>query len=746
MFLDFKFVDGFQYEKHIYILVHFNISGPQPQVRLLSMKKGTTKTNTLMSFRGTTIHCCGSKKYAQLASSAVVGGSPLLWAGVFKADPESTALAIFNISHGDIGVGDPDFCVVVSCTKSFEEGSLNMAPKAIYEYPSMTSVAVSMDVNVSSWMMFFIGTADGQLIKISMDKGMKPTCPIVLYRSNDEHPVHSKMILDPVDKKHIYLALGNQMKRVPVAQCGRYNSMRDCWLSHDPLCGWCASASRCTFHDECLRSTWITIPDGSVQEQMISFQVDETPSHEEIIVSVTAHLRVVAPEAPVFSCAFTTEQGESLCAGSENIAVFPNCFCVFFRENLPAGGLGVTVMISIDSQTSSESWNLKNCSLIQGKPTFALCSECVAAGCLWSFTQRICAWMPLNSYETDKQDTCQKYPSGLNISKPEIDSIHPNEISFYGKNYANITGKHLDHVTKIRIHGNNDCNLKKVPFQSRSSDRLTLHIPGGNKGRMNVSVELPDGTWYGSAVVTYRSLPSCDLLSPSTSWASGGRAINILGTNLQFVDWIEHMDPPQKLGVQFNSSNLVYYAPSSGAGTTRNTTFRLKVVNETIRCATLTYHPDPEFIRFTTLSSGDNLKITIEKKVDKLNISEREINIFALEGVTEYKCEEHKIEHSKLFGVDTIDCQILQKCNAKIELVKIHIGNYIFEVTGPRNMSYWIISIFIIIPVIIVVFVWIYLSKRKNQMNQRLEPLGCDIRNEIRQDALMETQETQCQL
>ncbi|XP_061107155.1 plexin-C1 isoform X2 [Conger conger] len=736
MFLGFEFVDGFQCEKHIYIFANFNISGPQPRVRLLSMKKGTKKTNTLDSFRGTTIHCCGSKTYTQLASSAVVGGSPLLWAGVFKADSESTALAIFNISQGDIGDGDPDFCVVGSCSNSFKEGSQNMAPKAIYEYPSMTSVAVSMDVNVSSWTMFFIGTADGQLIKISMDKGMKPTCPIVLYRSNDERPVHSKMILDPVDKKHIYLALGKQMKRVPVARCERYNSMRDCWLSHDPLCGWCASASRCTFHDECLRSTWITIPDGSVQEQMISFQVDETPSHEEIIVSVTAHLRVVAPEAPVFSCAFTTEQGESLCTGSEDTAVFPNCSCVFFRENLPAGGLGVTVMLSIDNQTSSESWNLKNCSLIQGKPTFALCSECVAAGCLWSFTQGTCAWMPLYSYETDKQDTCQKYSSGGNFSKPEIDSIHPNEISFYGKNYASITGKHLDHVTKIRIHGNNDCNLKKVPFQSRSSDRLTLHIPGGNKGRMTVCVELPDGTCYGSAVVTYRSLPACDLLTPSTSWASGGRAINILGTNLQFVDWIEYMDPPQKLDVKFNSSNLVYYAPSSGAETRRNTTFRLKVANETIRCATLTYHPDPEFSRFTTSPSGDGLRITIEKKVDKLNISEVEMNIFALEGDAEYKCENIQIQPSHLSGVDSIDCQILNKANSKIQLVKIRIGNYTFEVTGPRNMLYWIILIVIIIPAITIVFGWIYLSKRKKlseQMNKRLELLECDIRKEIRQ-------------
>ncbi|XP_035281895.1 plexin-C1 isoform X2 [Anguilla anguilla] len=750
--VDLDFVDGFPWKNHFYILINFNIRSPQSRVRLLTIKRGNKKRDTLQSFRGTTLQCCGSKYYTRLASSAVVGGSPLLWAGIFKVgnslDPESTALAIFNITPRDSpGREDPDFRAEPSSSTNKEESetkeSETVAPLAVYKYRSMTSVAT---VTASSWLVFFIGTADGQLIKISMDKAMKPTCPIVLYKSGDDRPVHSKMILDPVDKKHIYLALGNQMKRVAVAQCWRYSSMRDCWFSHDPFCGWCSSQSRCTFHDECLTSTWISIPDGSLQERMISFCAEETPSREKVILNVTAHLKVVATGSPAFSCAFTTERGESLCAGSGDTAAFPSCSCVFLRDKFPAG-LGVTVKITIDNQIVSESWNLKNCSLIQGGPTSALCSECVAAGCLWSFTQHTCSWMPWSSHESYTQGTCQNYSSGLNISKPEIYSITPSEISFYGKNNATITGKNLDHVTKLHIRGDMGCNQMEVPFHSRSSDRLTLHVPGGSKGRMTVCVELPDGTCYGSAEITYRSLPSCTGLSPDSSWASGGRAVSVLGTNLQFVDEIEHLDPPQTLGVHFSSSNLQYYTPSVGTGTRRNVTVRLKVANETIACATLTYHPDPEFIRFTTSPSGDDLRITVEKKVDKLNISREELNIYALEGDVEHKCQLDKIEPSHSSGMDSIDCEIHNKANAKIESVKIYLGNHQFEVKEPQKTLYLIV---LVICIIVLIFpavgctAWIYRSKQRKlseRMNEYVELLECDIRKEIRQGFVdMQTQ------
>ncbi|KAJ8261796.1 hypothetical protein GJAV_G00158500 [Gymnothorax javanicus] len=525
MDLDVEFVDGFARDEHVYILLNLNATGPQPRVRLLSMRQKGSKRETLSSFRGTTLRCCGSEKYARLTSSVVIEGSRLLWAGIFNVsgdpfDTESTVLAIFNITHTDARSDeDPDFCSE-SCSSISTKTSVTIEPKAIYKHRSMTSVAT---VTVDSWLVLFIGTADGQLIQISMDKAMKTTCPIVLHETDDDRPVHPRMILDPISKMHLYLALGNQMKRVPVAQCGRYLTVEDCWFSQSPFCGWCASQRRCMFRDQCLRSTWITIPDGSVQKQIISFQIREMPSQESIILNVAAHLRVISSQqSPTISCTFTAERGESLCAGLMDTDVLPDCSCAISRDKFfqfPSG-LGVTVTISVDGQNISESWKPKNCPFIQGEPKFALCSECIAAGCQWSFTEHTCSWMPWNSYETQTLDKCRNYSSGLNIPVPEIYSIIPNEISIYGKNYANIKGKNLNHVTKIRLRGNMDCHLREIPFQNRSNNRITLHIPAGNRGWKTICLELPDGRCYGEAEIAFRSLPSCSgSLSPNTSWA-----------------------------------------------------------------------------------------------------------------------------------------------------------------------------------------------------------------------------------
>ncbi|KAJ8373373.1 hypothetical protein AAFF_G00265610 [Aldrovandia affinis] len=730
--LEVEFVDGFQRDEYIYVFLNLITRG----ARLLLMKRGETKADTLESFRGVTLECCGDKLRPTLVSSAVAtGSSPILWAGVFRGgnrrDSENTALAIFTIaaSAGVSGEEDPEFCFLRSCSaKTNNPKPLAIKPKSVvYKYQSMTSVAT---VTVGSWLVFFIGTADGQLIKVSVDKAMNPTCPIVLYESDKDRPVHSKMILDPVDEKHIYLVLGNQMIRMTVAQCWRHGTVGDCWSAQDPSCGWCAAESKCTFHDECSGSTWISIPDGSVQERMVSFRVEHTPSNEEIKVNVMAHLSVRPP--PAFSCAFTTEHGESLCVRPGYTPPFLNCSCIFSGDKLPEGGLRVTVTISLDNEKLDESLNLKNCSVFAGNATASLCSECITSGCLWSFTQHTCSWMSSTSHQNHAQD-CQDY---LNILEPEIYTINPKEISFYGKNNAKITGKNLEHVTKIRIRINMDCILREVPIQSRSNDSLTVHIPGGSKGAMTLCAVVPGGKCYGSAKVIYKSPPSCTGLLPKTSWASGGRLVTISGQNLELVDSIEHVGLNQMLGANFSSLRLHYSAPRTEVKTERDVTVRIKVANETIRCGSLTYQPDPEFTGFSVTPTGDNLRVTIVKKVDKLNIAKEELNVYGVEGDVEYKCELVDIETSTVSGVDSLVCEIRNQPNAKIELVKIHLGNHIIEVEGPHNLSYLVLLIFLVIPLIIVGVVCIYRVKQRKmseQMNERLELLECDIRTEIRQ-------------
>nr|XP_017210627.1 plexin-C1-like [Danio rerio] len=72
----------------------------------------------------------------------------------------------------------------------------------------MSSVAA---VRNGSWIVLFMGTSDGQLIKLVLDENYTPGCPTVLYKSDDERAVLPRLHFDPVDFKHIYIALGKKV-------------------------------------------------------------------------------------------------------------------------------------------------------------------------------------------------------------------------------------------------------------------------------------------------------------------------------------------------------------------------------------------------------------------------------------------------------------------------------------------------------------------------------------------------------
>ncbi|XP_045076531.1 plexin-C1-like [Coregonus clupeaformis] len=157
----------------------------------------------------------------RLLSSSVIPGSggphgQVLWAGVFTADntshPINTMLAIYDISPSagrQLEYKDPDFCYECCGESSPKRNTKDLQPVAeVFKYSSMTSV---LAVRHNSWLVFFIGTGDGQLIKLAVDKAYKPACPRVLYKSDDDRSVFPKMHLDPVDRKHVYMALRNQM-------------------------------------------------------------------------------------------------------------------------------------------------------------------------------------------------------------------------------------------------------------------------------------------------------------------------------------------------------------------------------------------------------------------------------------------------------------------------------------------------------------------------------------------------------
>ncbi|MEQ2210881.1 hypothetical protein XENOCAPTIV_021057, partial [Xenoophorus captivus] len=133
----------------------------------------------------------------------------------------------------------------------------------------MTSVTV---VRQKGWMVFFIRTADGLLIKLAVDMNYQPTCPKVLYRASAERKVFSRIHLAQVDQKHVYLQFKNKIMRVPVSKCSVLRNVKDCLSAKDPHCVWCVSEDSCIFEDHCTDSEWLSIPNES-QKSMFSHHV-----------------------------------------------------------------------------------------------------------------------------------------------------------------------------------------------------------------------------------------------------------------------------------------------------------------------------------------------------------------------------------------------------------------------------------------------------------------------------------------
>ncbi|XP_025755663.1 plexin-C1 [Oreochromis niloticus] len=664
---DVEFVDGFQIKSTIYLFSNV-LSAQTNRVRLIWVEGEKSKTDTLKSLRGATLSVSDSESSRLVASSVIPGEQPVLWSGVFSVDggDTNTELMVFDISpdYSRNTDRDPDFYTSVPS----EVTPKILKPKAvIFRQSYMTSV---LAVRQRGWMVFYIGTGDGHLIKLSVDRKYHAACPTVLYRTSDDRKEFLKLHLDPVDHKHVYVPFRNQMKRVPVSNCSMYTNVQECWSAQDPYCGWCGSKSSCTFEDDCTDSDWLSIPDES-QHKMISHKI-EKDTNGQILLKIHTHLTVGQEGPSNFACHFAARSG-SICASNNPPPQFPQCTCILSDRTLPADGLHVTVKFRLGTSRLSEQLRLNNCSNMSGPPSFMLCRQCVKAGCGWS--KNSCSWA--NQGETDDR-VCHELESGKSFSIPEISSITPSVVSFYGTNHAVLLGRNLGDVTGVRIQTHADCTPKESPVWGNTDISLTFHIPSTHlKGVANVCVLLPDGSCHGDANITYRSSPSCGNITPSSSWMSGKRKLTLMGSHLDLVEGVVHSHDEQDIKLPINSSyqSLSYDAPAAeNTSMISSSTVLLKAANETLACSlNITYYPEPEFTSFTAIRTGNNVRITLKKKSDKLEMSKDELSVWGVQDKQEYGCILEAKETSK--DTDSFSCEIKGLPNTRFQKLKIKYGD-----------------------------------------------------------------------
>ncbi|TKS91123.1 Plexin-C1 Virus-encoded semaphorin protein receptor [Collichthys lucidus] len=333
--------------------------------------------------------------------------------------------------------------------------------------------------------------------------------------------------------------------------------------------------------------------------------------------------------------------------------------------------------------------------------------------------------------------------SGTNFSKPEITSISPSVVSFYGSNNAVLSGLNLGNVTRVRFQLDMNCKLQESPVLSNTGERLTFDIPSSNKGLVKVCVVLPDDSCHGNAQITYQSSPSCTSIAPSSTWSSGKRKLTVTGSHLEFVEGIVHehkqtdVRPPIQEVKPLRDSNLqtfTYETPAAPKGISTST-MSLKVANELLPCSTINYYPEPEFISFTSTQTGNDVRITIQKKADKLEMTTAELSVWGVQDEKEYPCIMEDKEKSN--ETDFFICEIQQTPSAfKLQMLTIKYGDNTVTLTQNSNLLLLMLLVLLLIPFVIVLVVIVYRRKQEKltrQMNKHMEDLELDIRNDIRQ-------------
>ncbi|CAL8242382.1 unnamed protein product [Merluccius merluccius] len=603
----------------------------------------------------------------------------------------------------------------------------------------MTSV---LAVKLNKWLIVFVGTGDGQLLKLIVDDNLQAHCLTVIWKAVDKHPVFPEMHLDPVDRKHVLVAVKNQLTRVPVSQCGQHSSsLGTCWSAHDPYCGWCDSKKRCSFEDECSASLWLSVPDDLSQRRMLShsFQEDEDGK-----INLVVHTHVTTGESgpPAnFSCRFISSVGEL--EGLQH--QYPQCTCL-----LPAV-IGQHVISSIHYVFYFCGYFLQHFMTVG---FLFSCSQCLAAGCGWSHDA--CTWTHMGTlnepteYSRNQSAAPASYSEmaeggqprlldkkGKTSSLPEIFNITPSALSLYGKNNVLLTGRNLDHVTRVRIQGDMDCSPKEASVLSNTGHSLMLHIPAGDKGRVQVCLLMPDGRCHGNASITYHSVPICTSIVPNSSWASGKRKMEIkVSSNVEFVEEVTHSHTDQKVAFNKSSGTLRYDSlaveQSQGSFSSLVT---LRVANHTLACPTaIHYLPEPKFTTFTsTRTTKDHLLLTIQKMADELQMAPGDLQVQVIQEDKELPCtmERWKGQSS---STDIITCTIQTSSDAKITKVTIMYGDKINILKSPKHFVWLLLLLIPIVIVVAVVCIYIYKKNRLTaQMNKRMEDLELDIRNDIRQ-------------
>uniref|UniRef100_A0A7N5P7Q2 Plexin-C1 n=1 Tax=Ailuropoda melanoleuca TaxID=9646 RepID=A0A7N5P7Q2_AILME len=637
-----------------------------------------------------------------------------VWAGVFSAatgegqdrrSPATTALCLFRMSEiQERAKSCPwDFQTAEhNCKEGEQPERVQPIASSTLIHSDLTSVYGTVVMNRT---VLFLGTGDGQLLKVILGENLTSNCPEVIYEIKEETPVFYKLVPHPKKNIYIYLTAGKEVRRIPVANCSKHPSCTECLTAADPHCGWCHSLQRCTFKEDCAHpenyENWLDISSGAKKCPQINLF---RSSKDKTTVTVVGSF---PPRRSEWECVVkNVDTGRQLCRGQSPAS--KTCACSVPTRATYRDVLVVNVTFSVGSWHLSKRFNFTNCSSLRE------CPVCIGTGCAWCKSERKCIH-PFTACDPSDYKRSQEH------CQAAVEKRTPPRTAGGGRftdNKSNRTHQGL----QVFYH------IKSIEPRKIS----TL-------GKSNVIVTGANFTQASNITMILKGTSTCEK-------DVGGQNITIVGRNFDVID---NLIISHELKGNINVSEYCmanscrFLAPSLKSLKARtNVTVKLRVQETYLDCGSLQYLEDPRFTGCRVEPEGDTeLEVKIQKENDEFNISKTDIEITLFHGENEQlNCSFENITRNQ--DLTIILCKIKGISNANSidtssKKVRVKLGNlelYVEQETVPTT---WYFLIVLPVLLVIVIFAAVGVTRHKSKelsrkQSQQLELLESELRKEIR--------------
>ncbi|XP_036746942.2 plexin-C1 [Manis pentadactyla] len=730
--------------------------------------------SALVQFQGQAALDCGHGHpdgRRLLLSSSLVEALDV-WAGVFSAptgkgqerrSPATTALCLFRMSEIQARAkrGCWDFEITDNnCNDGDQPERVQPIASSTLIHSDLTSVYGTVVMNRT---VLFLGTGDGQLLKVILGENLTSNCPEVIYEIKEETPVFYKLVPHPEKNIYIYLTAGKEVRRIRVANCSKHESCLECLTARDPHCGWCHSPQRCTFKEDCAPSEnsehWLDISLGAKRCPQIHLV---RSSKDKTMVTVMGSFSAGHSECVVQNA----DSGRELCKGRSPPS--RPCTCSVPTRAAYKDVLVVNVTFSFGSWHLSKRFSFTNCSSLRE------CPVCIGTGCAWCKGQRKCIHPFTACDPSDYKRNQEHCPVALEKWAPPktggggrftesksngteqglqvfyIKSIEPKKISTLGKRNVIVTGANFTQASDITmiLKGTSTCEKDVIQVSHVLNDtHMKFSLPSSRKEMKDVCIQFNGGNCSSVGPLSYIALPHCSLIYPATTWISGGQNITITGRNFDVID---NLIISHELKGNINVSEYCvaaycrFLAPSlkSSKGRMNVVAVKLRVQETYLDCGSLQYLDDPRFTEYRVDPEVDTeLQVKIQKENDNFNISQKDIEITLFHGENEQlNCSFENITRNQ--DLTTILCKIKGISNASniagsSKKVRVKLGNLELYVERESTPSTWYYLTALPVLLVIVIFAAVGATRYKSKelsrkQSQQLELLESELRKEIR--------------